>query len=112
MNKVNRNLSFSFIVFFLLVFSGYAMAIDLHTAKQRGLVGETTSGYLQAVTTPNSEVKALIQDINQKRKQLYKEIAQRNGTTVAAVEKLAGKKAIERSKPGMYIKPGASWQKK
>jgi len=112
MNKVNRNLSFFFVAFFLLVFSGYAMAIDLHTAKQRGLVGETTSGYLQAVTTPDSEVKALVQEINRKRKQLYEEIAQRNGTTVTAVEVLAGKKAIEKSKPGMYIKPGSSWQKK
>ncbi len=87
-------------------------AIDLQTAKDQGLVGETPGGYLEAVTQPSAEAKALIDDINAKRRQKFKEIAARNNTTLEAVELLAGKKAIEKSTPGSYIKIGGSWQQK
>ena len=89
-----------------------ALAIDLDTAKDQGLVGETPSGYLEAVTQPSAEVKALIDDINGKRRQKFKEIAARNNTSLEAVEMLAGKKAIEKSTPGSYIKIGGAWQRK
>ena len=89
-----------------------AFALDLQTAKNQGLVGETPSGYLEAVKAPSAEVKALIADVNGKRKQKYKDIAARNNTSLQAVEQLAGKKAIEKSAPGSYIKLGGSWQQK
>jgi uncharacterized protein YdbL (DUF1318 family) len=87
-------------------------AIDLQTAKNQGLVGETPSGYLEAVKSPSAETKALIESINAKRKQKYQDIAARNNTSLQAVEQLAGKKAIEKSAPGSYIKLGGSWQQK
>jgi uncharacterized protein YdbL (DUF1318 family) len=87
-------------------------AIDLQTAKSQGLVGETTTGYLEAVNQPTAEVKALINDINAQRKQKFKDIATRNNTSLEAVEQLAGKKAIEKSGPGSYVKVGGSWQQK
>lgn len=89
-----------------------AYSIDLQTAKNQGLVGETPSGYLAAVKSASSETKALIQSVNAKRKQKYQEIATRNNTSLQTVEQLAGKKAIEKSKAGSYIKQGGSWQKK
>ena len=89
-----------------------ALAIELETAKDQGLVGETPSGYLEAVTQPSAEVKALIQDINGKRRHKFEEIAARNNTSLEAVEMLAGKKAIEKSTPGSYIKIGGAWQRK
>ena len=95
----------------LLLIAQPAYAIDLQSAKAQGLVGETPSGYLEAVTSASSETKALIESINEKRKQKYKEIASSNNTTLQAVEALAGKKAIEKSKPGSFIKLGGSWKK-
>jgi uncharacterized protein YdbL (DUF1318 family) len=89
-----------------------SFAIDLQTAKNQGLVGETPSGYLDAVKAPSAETKALINSINTKRKQKYQDIAARNKTSLQAVEQLAGKKAIEKSAPGSYIKLGGSWQQK
>ena len=89
-----------------------AYAIDLSTAKDHGLVGETPSGYLEAVSSATPEITALIQSINVKRKAKYQEIAARNKTALQAVEKLAGKKAIEKSAPGRYIKLGGAWKKK
>ena len=89
-----------------------AFAIDLQAAKDQGLVGETPSGYLEAVKQPTAEVKALINDINAKRKARFKEIAASNNTSLEAVEQLAGKKAIEKSRPGSYVKIGGAWQQK
>jgi len=95
----------------LLLFAAQPVfAIDLQTAKDQGLVGETPSGYLEAVKAPSAEVKALVENINTQRKQKYKDIAARNNTSLQAVELLAGKKAMEKSAPGSYIKVGGSWQ--
>jgi len=105
----------TFLAFFttcLLLIAQPAYSIDLQTAKNQGLVGETTSGYLAAVKSPSPEVSALIESINSQRKQKFKEIAARNNTSLEAVEQLAGKKAIEKSAHGDYIKVGGSWQQK
>ena len=96
----------------LLIITQPVYALDLQTAKQQGLVGETPSGYLEAVKSPSAETRALIDDINAKRKQKYKDIAARNKTSLQAVEQLAGKKAIEKSAPGSYVKVGGSWKQK
>ncbi len=112
MKTINSNFFLSLFALVMLGLSGFAYAIDLPTAKQQGLVGETSSGYLEPVSPASTEVRALVSSINDKRKQKYEEIARRNGTTLSAVEVLAGKKAIEKSKPGTYIKPAGSWVKK
>ncbi len=103
--------SFLVLVAVLLITCQAAFALDLQTAKAQGLVGETLTGYLAPVkATP--EVQQLVKTINTKRKAQYKKIAQRNGTSLQAVEQLAGKKAIEKTPPGQFIKAGGDWQKK
>lgn len=105
----------TFIIIFtscLLLAAQAVFAIDLQTAKDQGLIGETPGGYLEAVDTPSIEIKTLVDNINVQRKQKYKDIAARNNTSLEAVELLAGKKAIEKSEPGDYIKLGGSWQQK
>ena len=96
----------------LLLFGQIAFAMDLQVAKDQGLVGETASGYLAAVTIPSPDVKALVNDINDRRKAHYQKIAKKNNTPLAMVEAMAGTKAIEKSKPGHHVKPGTEWQKK
>lgn len=94
-----------------LFISSAAFALSLNEAKQQGLVGEQITGYLGTVTaTP--EATALVSDINAKRKQKYKEIAQRNGTSLESVEKLAGKTALEKTPSGQFINLGSGWRKK
>lgn len=95
-----------------LVFSLLASAVTLDEAKQQGLVGEQPSGYLGVVGKSSPDLEALVRDINQKRRAAYENIAQRNGTDVGAVEQLAGKKAIEQTAPGQYVKlPSGEWLK-
>ena len=101
----------SVILFGLLLFCQSAWALDLHTAKAQGLVGETTSGYLAPVNQA-PEVLQLVEEINTKRRLEYQEIAQRNNTPLAAVEERAGKLAIEKTLPGQLININGTWQKK
>lgn len=91
-----------------------AWSITLDQAKSQGLVGEQTNGYLGVVVAnAPADVKALVADINQKRKSEYQSIAQRNNTGVDAVEALAGKKAIDRTPSGQYVRlPSGQWVKK
>lgn len=98
---------------FMMVFiTNAAWALSLDDAKKQGLVGEQPNGYLGAVSaTP--DVQALVSDINNQRKEEYKNIAQKNGTTIAAVEALAGEKAIAKTSPGNYIRSSnGAWTKK
>ena len=94
--------------------SSNVFAMTLHDAKSRGLLGEMPDGYLGVVNPPASpDIQTLINTINQKRKSKYQEIAKRNGTKLSAVEVLAGKTAIKRTKPGHFVRlPSGQWTKK
>ena len=84
-------------IFFLglALFALPASALDLATAKAQGLVRETPSGYL-AVVRSSPEVAALVNNINAGRKAEYQKIAQKRGTPLSTVEKLAGQKLMQR----------------
>ena len=100
-----------FIIFSLLLICQAALTMDLQTAKSRGMVGETMTGYLAPVQT-TSEVQQLVNTINAKRRQHYSQIAKRNNTSLQAVEQLAGKKAIAKTPSGQYININGSWIRK
>ncbi|MGE4560259.1 MAG: YdbL family protein [Desulfobulbus sp.] len=89
-----------------------AFALDLQTAKSQGMVGETPTGYLAPVRQAGGEVGQLVQSINQQRRQQYQQIAQRNNTTLQAVEQLAGKQAMDKTPPGQFILVNGSWTRK
>lgn len=107
---MKKIITITFLLFFGL--STHSWAVDLSEAKSLGLVGETPTGYLEAVTSPSGEIKALINDINAKRKQHYQQIANKNGTPLQVVEKLAGQTAIKKTDTGNYIKVGGQWTKR
>lgn len=108
--KTQRLLTAIMLCLLLAPMSAFALSLD--EAKAKGLVGEEPTGYLGAVAS-SSEVGPLVQEINSKRRQKYQQIAEQNRTAVAAVEALAGQKAIESTPPGQFVKSAAgSWVKK
>lgn len=109
MKTINKGL---LILMTSMVLVTNVMALDLGAAKSQGLVGETPSGYLQPVGSPTAEVNQLVTQINQMRRAEYDSIAKKNSTSLKNVEALAGKKAIERSRPGEYVLVGGKWRKK
>lgn len=94
-----------------LLFCHTAFALELDDAKQNGLVGEQENGYLGAVVD-RADVMALIGEINVKRKAKYIELANKNNITLEQVEKLAAKKAFEKTSSGHYLKHDGEWVKK
>ena len=91
-----------------------AVGITLDQAKQQGLLGERPDGYLGLAKPSSSpDTVNLMKDINRKRRDVYKGIAQKNGTALSAVEALAGKKAIEKTPSGQLImQPNGTWAPK
>ena len=81
-------------------------------ARADGLIGEKTDGYLGFVTPPSPAVKALVDDLNIKRKAKYTEEALANGATVEEMAFRTGCRLIkERTATGeMYQAPDKSWK--
>ena len=89
-----------------------AWAISLNQAKQQGLVGEMVNGYLGVVVT-SPEVSSLVENVNNKRKQIYLDLARKNKLTMKQVTALAGEKAISKTRSGHFIKlASGGWIKK
>jgi len=95
-----------------LVPIGEAFAGPLDDAKAQGLVGEQADGYLGAVGG-DGNAQAIVNQINAKRRAKYAEIAGKRGAPPDAVAKIAGKKLIERTPKGQFVKGSdGRWVKK
>ncbi|MGM0540868.1 MAG: YdbL family protein [Pseudomonadota bacterium] len=107
---------FFFILLFAFAATAYAMTLQqamgqLGSYKSQGLVGEKTNGYLGVVTDQN-EASQLVELINDARKAQYQKMADANNIAIQDIETLAGKKALEKTKPGHYIEINGRWVKK
>ncbi|MFT2091455.1 YdbL family protein [Paraglaciecola sp. 2405UD69-4] len=102
---------FKSLVFISLLFSSVTFALELDQAKQQGLVGEKSDGYL-GVIVAKAEVQNLVTEINTKRKNVYSKLAAKNGITLQQVEKLAAEKAYNKTSSGHYLWVDGKWVKK
>ena len=98
----------------LLLAAASAWAIDIHSAKEQGLVGEARTGYLAAVKTPASaDVEALVRDVNAKRRAQFERTATKTSTTLAQVSNRFYELAVQRTASGHYYQDGSGrWVKK
>ncbi|PHR20884.1 MAG: hypothetical protein COA41_04310 [Sphingopyxis sp.] len=79
-------------------------------ARSAGVIGEKPDGYLGYVTSPSPAIKALVEDINIKRKAAYTRKAQETNSTVEQFAFTSGCNLIMRTVPGeKYQTPGGSW---
>lgn len=83
----------------------------LGAAKASGQLGEQPNGYL-GVVKPDGQAEEIARLINQARRAEYQKVAQDNGISLADVEAIAGKKAIDRTPQGQFIQLGGQWLKK
>lgn len=82
------------------------------SARDNGLIGEKSDGYLGFVTAPTPMVRALVEDINIKRKAIYSKEALANGATVEEMALRTGCRLIaERTVAGeKYQTPSGQWK--
>lgn len=80
-------------------------------ARAAGQVGEKVDGYLGFVTPPPPALKAMINELNIKRKAVYAEKAAAAKATVEEYALTSGCLLISQTKPGeKYQGPDGSWQ--
>lgn len=80
-------------------------------ARAAGQVGEQPDGYLGFATTPTPAIRALVQDLNIKRKASYTEGALSTGSTVEQYAFTSGCNLIAKTAPGeKYQTPSGSWK--
>jgi uncharacterized protein YdbL (DUF1318 family) len=97
----------------LLMMSQLALALTLDEAQSKGLLGENASGYLEMTPRGNAEAKALMLDINAKRKTKYQSIADKQKTDLKSIEKIAGEKITSKLNSGEFFKDAdGQWHKK
>jgi uncharacterized protein YdbL (DUF1318 family) len=100
------------LAFFASTIAFSAWAVSLDQAKEQGLVGEMPNGYL-GVVVASSEVSSLVEMVNNKRKDIYLNLARKNKITMQQVTKLAGEKSLAKTQPGHLIKNSSGqWVKK
>lgn len=80
-------------------------------ARETGLVGEKADGYLGFAVPPSAAIRALVEDINIKRKAAYSKEALTNGATVEEMALRSGCRLIaERTVAGeKYQTPSGQW---
>jgi uncharacterized protein YdbL (DUF1318 family) len=89
-----------------------ALALDLHTARSTGQIGEKTDGYVSAIAK-SEEVAALAREVNNKRREEYARISKENGQPVDVVAKLAAQQIIGSLPAGSsYQDESGSWKKR
>ena len=112
MNKLLNKILITIVTCSMLV--TVAVAADLSSAKSQGLIGEQANGYLGLVkTNAPADVKALVAEVNKKRKVRYQQTAKKHGTPLSEVEKVGGKTTIAKTQSGNYIKDTSGrWRKK
>lgn len=70
-------------------------ASPLDDAKNAGYVAEMTDGYVEALATADATTRALVTDINARRKAAYSKIAKKNGISTEKVATESYKKRLK-----------------
>lgn len=111
MNKLIKSLS---LFLFAMLIVPAAFAITLQEAKSQGLIGEQRDGYVGFVASNvPAEVTALVQQVNNERRQRYQQIAKENGIAEEQVRALAYQQAVDATQSGHFLQNASgAWVKK
>jgi uncharacterized protein YdbL (DUF1318 family) len=99
---------------FIVLGASAANAGALDDAKSAEKIGEGVDGYVHLVDkNAPADVKALVKDVNDKRRAKYVSIAKERGVPVEDVAALAGAKLVKRAPAGEYVMGSSGkWRKK
>ena len=114
MKRINWITGIIFTVLFSLLATSSAIASELTQPKAEGLIGEQADGYVGLVSSNvPAYVRALVDEVNAKRRAGYQRIAEKQGTSLQDVERVGGNTAIEKTLPGNYVRDANGvWRRK
>ncbi len=111
----------NFLRYTLLAFSAAAViggaAIaqgrDAGSLRASGQAGEQADGFMACVSSCDATTRQAIQEINAKRAEAYREVAQRTGVTEAVAGQAAAQRLIAGLPAGQWYRPaGGGWTRK
>ncbi|MGV3556401.1 MAG: YdbL family protein [Croceibacterium sp.] len=89
------------------------VAQEWRSAVAAGQVGEKMDGYLAVIGTGDAATRAMVNDVNIKRRATYAQKAQENRSTIEEYAFTTGCLLISKLPPGAkYQAPDGSWQTK
>ena len=91
-----------------------ALSPALEAARRDGVIGEQADGYLGLVKgSAPAEIKKAVDEVNAQRRAKYAEVASQRGIDVASFAAITGKKLVEESPAGSFVR-GADgrWMKR
>ena len=97
-----------------LVFAVAASAGQLDDARAQGWLGERPDGYIGLVD-PNApaSAKALMDDVNAKRRALYAQRAAAAGVRIADYQTIAAREIYDSLRSGVFVmNPAGGWARK
>ena len=89
-------------------------AADLDQARNAGVVGERPDGLVGAISsTIAPDLKALIEMVNRERLSTYRELAEKEGLKLDAVQTVAGERQLQkaRSSGWYWMDSSGAWRK-
>ena len=102
-----------FVAATLLVASQLSLALTLDEARDKGMLGENASGYVEMTPRGDASAQMVMDDINTKRKAKYQSIANKQKTALKNIEKIAGEKITGKLPAGQFYKDvSGKWNKK
>jgi uncharacterized protein len=105
-----KNRIFASLFALTLLAAAPAFALDLHAARDAGIIGEKNDGYV-AVLKKSAEADALAAEVNAKRKAEYARISKENKQSADVVAKLAAQQIVEGLNAGdPYQAADGSWK--
>lgn len=102
------------LVVIMVGFSGPAWSITLDEARTQGFVGEKPDGLVASVSSsPSSDIRALVSEINSARMNSYRQLAAKDGAPIQAIQAIAGEKLTEtaRQRGWYYMDSGGGWRR-
>ena len=92
-----------------LLFASPVMAQDaaVNAAQADGTVGEQADGYLGLHGAPSPDVRALVEQINSKRRAVYTDMAAKKGVSIGDVAGATACQILESVGPGQWWRDAA-----
>jgi len=85
---------------------------DLLSWEQKGVVGENRSGLVEIRGSKNEVVQALVESENNDRMIIYRAVADKNGTSIDAVQSLYAKRLQSNAPSGTPVEGDSGWSVK
>jgi uncharacterized protein YdbL (DUF1318 family) len=89
-----------------------AFALDLETARSKGLAGEVDNGLLSVPPGASADAQTMITTINNSRRAEYAKVAAQNNLALDVVGGMMFQKIYSRLPAGTWVQVQGKWTKK